>query len=621
MPPLKNVKSQGPKDFKGTGRRMIGDFKNQMPLIIIVILLAIFSAILTVLHPSLIKDLLSGETLSEMFVFDLVAGGVAIEWDLFFVKFGTLFGIAVAGAILSWCSEYVAVFISSKYAKDMRKIVYSKLDKLPLSYYDKVPYGDTLSVATNDVDNIASNLQQIITQLSMGVTLFFGSIIAMFIMEWRLALVAIASLPLSFIIIFLISKFSGRQFVRYRKDLGQLNGQIEENYAGYKIIKLFNKENDVEVKFQKTNLQMEKSDMLSQFLSGLIYPTTNFVNNLCYVGVAIVGGVIAGQQSADNVQTAIAAIISFFLYLNMFNRPLQQIGQIMNLVQTVVASGERIYSLLDEEEETPDPFDAIDNEELIKGEFEFSNVSFSYSKDKELIKNLNLKIKPGDTVAIVGPTGAGKTTLVNLIMRFYEINEGKIKLDGVDIRNFKRNTLRGSIGMVLQDTWLFKGTLKENLLFGDENATDEEIIEACKQAHISHFIETLPGGYGFMLNEEGTNLSQGQRQLVTIARAMISKPKIMILDEATSSVDTRTEQQIQDALNKTMVGKTSFVIAHRLSTIKNAKLILVMKKGNIVEAGNHQGLLAQNGFYAELYNAQFAGTNPMEKQEESVLES
>ena len=449
-------------------------------------------------------------------------------------------------------------------------------------------------------------LQTIIVQTCNSITLFVGTFIAMLVTKWQLALVAIVSLPFTILIVILVSKFSQKQFRIYRKELGDLNGQVEEDYAGYLIIKLFNKQQDSINEFEVTNAKMSNSDKISQFLSGLIFPTTNFINNLAYVGIAVVGGLLQDP----------GAMITFFIFLNMFSRPFQQIGQIVNIIQSVVASGERIYELLEEKEFEPDPVNAVDTDENILGKFEFNNVYFSYVPEKPLIQNFNLKINAGDTVAIVGPTGAGKTTLVNLIMRFYEINEGTIKLDGVDTKDYKRNILRGSIGMVLQDTWLFRGTIRENLLYGDENATFEDIKAACKQAHIDHFIETLPGKYDFVLNEDGTNISQGQRQLLTIARAIISKPKIMILDEATSSVDTRTEQQIQDALDNIMQNKTSFIIAHRLSTIKNAKLIIVMKKGNIVETGNHKELLARNGFYAELYNSQFIGNNLTENNSE-----
>ena len=692
--PRREMHTEKPKNFKGTVKRMVREFKPDLGLIIFIVILSIASAILSVYSPLLIKDLLSTENLTQMFSIDNL-GNIIIVWDIFWQKFGIMLGIYCGSALLSWASAFLAVFVSSHYAYNMRDKLQKKLNTLPLSYFDRVQYGDTLSVATNDVDNISRNMQTIITQVFSGVTLFVGSLIMMFVTDWRIALVALASLPLTLLVVVGVSKFSGSQFTTYRKQLGILNGKIEENYAGYMIIKLFSKEKDVEESFDESNEKMTKADGMSQFLSGLIFPTTNFINNLAYVGVAVVAGYVSDPGT----------MISFFLFLNLFTRPFQQLGQIFSIIQSIVASGERIYNLFDEVEEIHDAKDAISNEDQIKGNISFNNVFFEYTNDKPLIENFNLNIKAGDTVAIVGPTGAGKTTIVNLLMRFYEIcsvrtyeeiaateveimneinrllgvhevkindvkidkslsineathkalldiqqyyvyetsktdkkviddpvlqaklnvivnslpdrlNNGSISVDGYDSRDYKRNTLRGSIGMVLQDTWLFKGTIKENLLYGDENATDEEIENACRQAHIYHFIQTLPGGYDFVLNEDGTNVSQGQRQLLTIARAIISKPKILILDEATSSVDTRTEQQIQDALNKIMKDRTSFVIAHRLSTIKNAKMIIVMKKGHIVETGNHKELLAKNGFYAELYNSQFAGSNPMAKNKE-----
>lgn len=614
MPPMPRGKHSKPKNFKATSKRMIKDFKNQLPLIIIVILLAIGSAVLSVYTPYIFNDLISTSTIQSMFSIDgLDANGniiLLINWKLFFEKFGLVLALYVVSALLSWFSEFVAVSISAKYAYNMRNKVLEKIDRLPLSYFDRVPYGDTLSIGTNDVDNISRNLQSVITQVFSSITLFFGSLIMMLILDYRIALVALASLPLSFIFIILISKFSGKEFITYRKNLGILNGEIEETYSGYKIVKLFNKEEKFINEFKEINEKMRKSDQKSQFLSGLIFPLTFFVNNLCYVGIAVVGGIV----STANV------MITFFTYLNLFTRPLQQIGQIFSIIQSIIASGERIYELLDEKEEIKDEINSIEDESNIKGQFDFEHVDFKYLEDKPLIEDMNLHVNSGDMIAIVGPTGAGKTTLVNLIMRFYEINNGELKLDGISTKNYKRSTLRGSIGMVLQDTWLFKGTIKENLLYGDSNATDEEIQKACKEAHCDHFIETLPGGYNFMLNEDGNNISQGQRQLLTIARAIISKPKILILDEATSSVDTRTEKAIQDALDSIMKNKTSFVIAHRLSTIKNAKTIIVMKKGHIIETGNHEELLAKKGFYYDLYNSQFSGINPMSKQED-VLES
>lgn len=607
MPPRQMTITK-PKNFSKTLKKMLKDFKKEYVLLVIVIILSILSAVLSILSPLVLQNLLNSASLSDgsssSALFEVLVNQdgmqyVQINWPFFFSRFGLMLGLYVLSAFLTFLAEFITVSISARFSYDMRERVKAKLDRLPLSYFDKVPYGDTLSIGTNDVDNISRNLQTIIVQTCNSITLFVGTFIAMLVTKWQLALVAIVSLPFTILIVILVSKFSQKQFRIYRKELGDLNGQVEEDYAGYLIIKLFNKQQDSINEFEVTNAKMSNSDKISQFLSGLIFPTTNFINNLAYVGIAVVGGLLQDP----------GAMITFFIFLNMFSRPFQQIGQIVNIIQSVVASGERIYELLEEKEFEPDPVNAVDTDENILGKFEFNNVYFSYVPEKPLIQNFNLKINAGDTVAIVGPTGAGKTTLVNLIMRFYEINEGTIKLDGVDTKDYKRNILRGSIGMVLQDTWLFRGTIRENLLYGDENATFEDIKAACKQAHIDHFIETLPGKYDFVLNEDGTNISQGQRQLLTIARAIISKPKIMILDEATSSVDTRTEQQIQDALDNIMQNKTSFIIAHRLSTIKNAKLIIVMKKGNIVETGNHKELLARNGFYAELYNSQFIGNN------------
>ena len=614
MPPRQMTITK-PKNFSKTLKKMLKDFKKEYVLLVIVIILSILSAVLSILSPLVLQNLLNSASLSDgsssSALFEVLVNQdgmqyVQINWPFFFSRFGLMLGLYVLSAFLTFLAEFITVSISARFSYDMRERVKVKLDRLPLSYFDKVPYGDTLSIGTNDVDNISRNLQTIIVQTCNSITLFVGTFIAMLVTKWQLALVAIVSLPFTILIVILVSKFSQKQFRIYRKELGDLNGQVEEDYAGYLIIKLFNKQQDSINEFEVTNAKMSNSDKISQFLSGLIFPTTNFINNLAYVGIAVVGGLLQDP----------GAMITFFIFLNMFSRPFQQIGQIVNIIQSVVASGERIYELLEEKEFEPDPINAIDTDENILGKFEFNNVYFSYVPEKPLIQNFNLKINAGDTVAIVGPTGAGKTTLVNLIMRFYEINEGTIKLDGVDTKDYKRNILRGSIGMVLQDTWLFRGTIRENLLYGDENATFEDIKAACKQAHIDHFIETLPGKYDFVLNEDGTNISQGQRQLLTIARAIISKPKIMILDEATSSVDTRTEQQIQDALDNIMQNKTSFIIAHRLSTIKNAKLIIVMKKGNIVETGNHKELLARNGFYAELYNSQFIGNNLTENNSE-----
>ena len=594
MPPRMNgvVKA---KNFKQTFSRMVKDLKPEYPILITIIAFAVLAAVLTIVSPIILNDFLnlltpefdpSTHLLINNDLLSLDNGKIIINWLTVGKYFGVIIGIYVCSAILMWLAEFLSVNVATKYSYQMRDRIQNKINKLPLSYFDNIPYCDTLSVGTNDVDNISRNLQNIISQSCQSVTLFLGTLIAMLVTEYRLALVALASLPITILIVVFVAKFSQKQFNTYRKELGVLNGKIEEDYAGYKIIKLFNKEKDVIKDFDKSNKTMTKSDRLSQFLSGFIFPSTNFINNLAFVGIAVVGGIINRP----------ATMIIFFIFLNLFSRPFQQIGQIFNVIQSVVASGERIYEILDSKEETTDVTHEEKIEEDIIGKYMFDNVVFSYSKDKPLIEDLNLKVSPGDSVAIVGPTGAGKTTIVNLIMRFYDINSGSIKLDNVDLRDYKRSTVRGVVGMVLQDTWLFKGSIRDNITYGNPNASEDEIIAACKEAHIYHFIETLPGGLDYQLNEEGNNISQGQKQLLTIARAILSKPKVMILDEATSSVDTRTEQAIQDAMVKIMEDRTSFIIAHRLSTIKNAKLILVMKKGHIVEKGNHEELLKLNGF-------------------------
>lgn len=604
MPPIRHTTSKA-RNFKSTFIKMIKELKPLYVSIIIVMILSVGSSILSIIVPNILNSFLnlltttnsSGSFNGNDLINVSANGTISINWATAFYYCGLIIGLYILSALLSWLAEFISVKIATTYSYNIRDKLKKKLDKLPLSYFDKIPYGDTLSVGVNDVDNISRNLQNIITQTCSSFTLFFGVIIAMFITEWRLSFVTLASLPITLLIIIFIAKFSQKQFLSYRKELGKLNGQIEEDYSGFKIIKLFNKEEKTLEKFNNSNNKMAKSDGLSQFLSGFIYPSTNFINNLAFVGIAIVGGLINQP----------ATMIVFFIYLNYFTRPFQQIGQIFSTIQSVVASGERIYDILEYNEETKDIEVETKKEDEIEGNYLFEGVNFSYSLDKPLIENMNLKVNKGDIIAIVGPTGAGKTTIVNLIMRFYDVNSGSIKIDGIDIKEYKRKSVRGIVGMVLQDTWLFKGTIKDNITYGNPTASKEEIIKACKEAHIYHFIQTLPNTFDFELNEEGTNISQGQRQLITIARAILSKPKVMILDEATSSVDTRTEKEIQDAMQTIMQGRTSFIIAHRLSTIKNAKLILVMKKGHIVESGNHKELIDKNGFYADLYNSQFVG--------------
>ncbi len=596
-----------PKNYKKAIRRLISDLRPLLGTFIFVIIILITSATLSVLMPILLRDFMNTfmDPASGYISYDPVAGIFHIGWPSIMSRFALMMSFYVGSALLMWLADWIVVKISADYAYNMREKIKAKLDLMPLSYFDSNTYGEILSRGTNDVDNISRHMSTIINQTILGISIFIGVIIAMFVTSWQLALVAIAILPFTILFTVLIAVNSQKEFKKYRGQLGKLNSIAEENYAGFKIVKLFNKEDDVAEAFDKVNDAMMKADRKSQWLSGFIFPTMRFINNLGFIGVSVVGGFMEN----------IGNMVSFFLFLQMFQQPFQQIGQISSIIQSVLASGERIYDLLDEIEMEPETIDAIGDESQIKGEIVFDNVDFSYSPDKPLIQNFDLHVNTGDSIAIVGPTGAGKTTIVNLIMRFYEVNSGRILLDGVDIRNYMRSTLRGAVGMVLQDTWLFSGSIRDNIRYGRNDATDEEIEEAAKQAHADHFIKTLPGGYDFVLNEDGTNVSQGQRQLLTIARAIVSKPKILILDEATSSVDTRTEVAIQDAMNKMMVGRTSFIIAHRLSTIKNAKVIIVMQKGKIVEIGNHQQLLDKNGFYADLYNAQFSGRNPLAEPE------
>jgi ATP-binding cassette subfamily B protein len=590
-----------PKNIKKAASRILADFRPLLGTFIFVIIILLVSATLSVLMPVLLGDFVNDfKNLATQ-----VEGVFVINWPEVFKQVIIMFSFYVGSALLMWLADWIVVKISADYAYNIRAKIKGKLDRLPLSYFDKHAYGEILSRGTNDVDNISRHMSSIINQTILGVSMFIGVVIAMFVTSWELALVAIAILPFTILFTVLIAVNAQREFKKFRAHLGKLNSITEENYSGFKIVKLFNKESDVAASFEQVNEIMMKADWKSQWLSGFIFPTMRFIGNLGFIGVSVVGGILENPGN----------MVAFFLFLQMFQQPFQQIGQISSIIQSVLASGERIYDLLDEVEMELEPSDAINSEDGIKGEIVFDNVEFAYTIDKPLIRNFNLKVNTGDSIAIVGPTGAGKTTIVNLIMRFYDVNSGRILLDGIDIRNYRRGVLRGAVGMVLQDTWLFSDTIRENIRYGRNDATDEEIEEAAKQAHADHFIKTLPGAYDFVLNEDGTNISQGQRQLLTIARAIVSKPKILILDEATSSVDTRTELAIQDAMNGMMIGKTSFIIAHRLSTIKNAKVIIVMQKGQIVEIGNHQELLANNGFYADLYNAQFSGRNPLAEPE------
>jgi len=605
--PGKNDMNQKPKNLKKTYGRLIADFKSQNITVIVVILLLVVSGVLTIITPILLGSIIDS---SNMIVIPTLMNGEVdpdgiahVNWAYAFQQFGILLSFYVVSAFLSWVSDWILEKVVALYGYQMRKSIKEKLDRLPLVYFDKTETGEILQRGTNDIDNIGRNLPSIITSLGRGVTVFIGCIIAMFIMSWPLALVILSTMPITLIIVAIIAKQSRKQFKIYRAKYGELESQIEEGYSGFQLLKLFNREEEVQKVFDKTNAEMTEADRKSQWISGFIYPTMRFIYNIGFVAVSVVSGLIYTESAG--------LLVAFIMFLNIFQQPFQELGQIFSSIQSVGASAERIYKVLDEEEEKANDPDCIDSEDPIQGDVVFDHVTFSYDPAKPLIVDMNLHVKPGEMIAIVGPTGAGKTTLVNLLMRFYEVNSGAIILDGLNINHYSREALRGSVGMVLQDTWLFNGSIRENIRYGRSDATDEEVVEAAKAAHADHFIETLPDGYDFILKEEGSNLSQGQRQLLTIARAIVSKPKIMVLDEATSSVDTRTEQAIQDAMEKMMDGRTSFVIAHRLSTIKNAKLILVMNKGSIIEMGTHKELLELKGFYADLYNSQFLGKNPM----------
>lgn len=511
-----------------------------------------------------------------------------------------LVGMYVLSAIFRYIQTWIMTQVTQTVTFRMRQQLSEKINRLPLSYFDKQTYGEVLSRITNDVDTISQTLNQSLSQIITSTVTVLGILVMMFSISWQMSLVALLVLPLAGGVITLIAKSSQKQFLRQQTQLGELNGHIEEMYGGHQVMRAFNGQKKSIAKFSKINNRLQESAWKAQFFSGLIHPIINFISNIGYVAMTILGGWLA-----INGRLKIGDIQAFIQYVDQFNQPLVQVANIANILQSTAAAAERVFEFLDEPEE------AVESNNLVKlsgvkGEVEFDNVVFGYKTDQTIIKSLSAHIKPGQRVAIVGPTGAGKTTLVNLLMRFYEINSGSIKIDGVDIRRMKRSDVRQMFGMVLQDTWLFNGTIRQNLMYGNPKATEEEMIKIAKEAHVDHFVRSLPAGYDMVLGEEAANISQGEKQLLTIARAMLEKAPMLILDEATSSVDTRTEVLIQKAMDKLMQGKTSFVIAHRLSTIRDADLILVVKDGNIIEQGNHETLLKQNGFYAELYNSQFS---------------
>ena len=520
-----------------------------------------------------------------------------------FEKIGTillwLLGLYVVSALLSLLQGWIMSGISQRLCFRFRREISEKINRMPMKYFESRTVGEVLSRITNDVDTLGMSLNQSVTMLITSITTLIGVLIMMLSISPLMTLIALVILPVSGALIGIVVKFSQKHFVAQQTYLGKINGQVEEVYSGQNIVKAFNREDEVLKEFEETNKVLYQSGWKSQFFSGLMQPIMTFIGNLGYVAVAIVGSLLTIKGTIE-----IGDIQAFIQYVRSFTQPITQIAQVSNMLQSTAAAAERVFEFLNEEEE--DQF--VDNPvhlSQLEGRVSFENVQFGYKEDKIIIHDFSTQVEPGQMVAIVGPTGAGKTTMVKLLMRFYDVNSGSIKIDGHDVRDFNRSELRESFGMVLQDTWLFKGTIMENIRYGRLDATDEEVIEAAKAAHAHRFIQTLPGGYHMELNEDASNVSQGQKQLLTIARAILADNKILILDEATSSVDTRTEQRIQKAMNNLMKGRTSFVIAHRLSTIKDADLILVMKDGDIIEQGNHEELLTQNGFYAELYNSQF----------------
>jgi len=605
------------KNFNGTLIRLIGYLKPRRYNLILVFIFAILSTIFSIVSPKIM-----GKATTKLFE-GLIAKMTAMAQIKYMtqmhmkINFGMpkidfpyiekiillLIGLYLISGIFGYIQQYIMASVAQKTVYDIRTEVKSKLSRLPLKYFDSKTHGEILSRVTNDIDNIATTLQQNLTQLITSIVTLVGIIVMMLSISPLLTLICIVTLPLYIIVTSLIAKRSQSYFAAQQKALGEMNGHVEEMYTGHKIVKAFGHEEDSIEQFDKINKSYYNAGYKAQFISGIIMPLMTFISNLGYVVICVVGGIFVTQKAIT-----IGDIQAFIQYSSQFTQPIVQTANIVNIIQSTIASAERVFEILDETEEIPDKADAKVFE-LPRGEVKFENVDFSYKLEETLIKNMTIDVKQGHTIAIVGPTGAGKTTLVNLLMRFYEIDGGKITIDGVDIRDIKRGALRSIFGMVLQDTWLFNGTIRDNIAYGRDNATEEQIIRAAKAAQADHFIRTLPEGYNTILNEEASNISQGQKQLLTIARAILADPSILILDEATSSVDSRTEVYIQKAMNTLMEGRTSFVIAHRLSTIRDAELILVMNKGTIIEMGNHEELLEKDGFYADLYNSQFAGAN------------
>lgn len=585
------------KDFKGTMKKLLTYIGKYKIGILFVMIFAVGGTVFNILGPRVL-----GNATDEIFngIMSKISGGAGINFSNVASILLTLLCMYIVSAALSFAQGLVMTSITQRICYNMRREISEKINRMPMKYFESRTYGEVLSRVTNDVDTLGQSLNQSLTQLITSVTMLVGVFIMMLTISGTMTLMALLMIPLSLIIVMQVIKRSQKYFRAQQKYLGHVNGQVEEVFAGQNVVRVFNGEEQVIAEFDEMNGQLYRSAWKSQFLSGAMMPLMQFVGNLGYVAVAILGSymTIRGSMTVGGIQ-------SFIQYVRSFTQPIQQIGQVTNLLQSTAAAAERVFEFLGEEEEDQTVEHPVDTSKL-NGNVTFDHVRFGYSPDKVIIHDFNANVHEGQKVAIVGPTGAGKTTMVKLLMRFYDVNGGSIKVDGHDLRDFNRNELREMFGMVLQDTWLFQGSILENIRYGRLDATDEEVVQAAKTAHVDHFIRTLPGGYHMELNEEATNVSQGQKQLLTIARAILADPKILILDEATSSVDTRTEEQIQKAMDALMQGRTSFIIAHRLSTIRNADMILVMRDGDIVEQGNHDELMQRNGFYAQLYNSQFS---------------
>lgn len=607
------------KDFKGSMKKLLRYLGKYKFRIFLVMGTAMLSTIFTIVGPKVL-----GNATTEIFngIMGKIAGtGTGIDFGRIAQILLFLLGLYLVSLVFSYLQGWIMTGVSMRVTYHLRNDIMKKINRMPLNYFDTTSHGEVLSRVTNDIDTLSQTLNQSITQIITSVTMVVGIIAMMFSISWQLTLVALCVIPVSLVFILIIVKHSQKYFAAQQEYLGHVNGHVEEMYGGHTVMKAFNGEEASMQQFDQYNETLYKSAWKSQFLSGLMQPVMNFVANVGYVAVCIVGGWLAAGGRLD-----VGGIQAFIQYVRQFTQPITQIANISNILQQTAAAAERVFEFLAESEETPDtPVVHINNDDTlpdtdtlvhIKGSVQFAHVKFGYNPSKTIIHDFCASIQPGQKVAIVGPTGAGKTTMVKLLMRFYDVNEGAILIDGYDIRNFSRQELRSVFGMVLQDTWLYNGTIRENIRYGRLDADDDDVIAAAKAAQVHHFVRTLPGAYDMVLNEEASNVSQGQKQLLTIARAILSDPKILILDEATSSVDTRTEVLIQKAMDNLMKGRTSFVIAHRLSTIRDADLILCMKDGDIVEQGTHEELMKKNGFYANLYNSQFekASTSPVRLQ-------